>query len=185
MPWIQTVDNKDAKVKLKKIYKQLKKQRGKISNIMKVQSLNAAAMQKHLELYYTIMFSDSSLKREECEMIATVVSAINKCEYCINHHAEALNHYWKDKSKLKKLIQDYRSIKLTKKERSLLDYSVKLTEKAEAVSQEDIKNLRNNGFSDKDILNINLVVSYFNFVNRIALGLGVEFTPEEVSGYEY
>ncbi|MGM0510932.1 MAG: peroxidase-related enzyme, partial [Thermoplasmatota archaeon] len=41
------------------------------------------------------------------------------------------------------------------------------------------------GFGDDDILNIDLVASYFNFVNRIALGLGVEFLPEEVKGYDY
>ena len=39
--------------------------------------------------------------------------------------------------------------------------------------------------TDEDILNINLVVSYFNFVNRIANGLGVEFSEEEVKGYKY
>lgn len=185
MPWINTVDEESADKKEKQIYEEIKNKRGKISNIMQVQSLNPKAMKKHLELYYTIMFSDSSLQREECEMIATVVSAVNKCEYCINHHAEALNHYWKNQSKLKKFMQDYNSIELNKKERCMLDYAVKLTEKAKTVSEQDIKNLKDNGFNDKDILNINLVVSYFNFVNRIAIGLGVEFDPKEMSGYKY
>jgi len=45
--------------------------------------------------------------------------------------------------------------------------------------------LRQAGFSDEDILSINLIVSYFNFVNRIALGLGVEFSEAEVRGYNY
>lgn len=45
--------------------------------------------------------------------------------------------------------------------------------------------LRQVGFADEDILDINLIASYFNFVNRIADGLGVEFTPEEVQGYRY
>jgi uncharacterized protein YciW len=45
--------------------------------------------------------------------------------------------------------------------------------------------LKQNGWNDEDILLTNLIVSYFNFVNRIALGLGVEFSEEEVKGYKY
>jgi len=52
------------------------------------------------------------------------------------------------------------------------------------VKQEDIDSLRNAGYSDEDILNINLIMSYFNFVNRIALGLGVEYSEEEARGYK-
>lgn len=43
----------------------------------------------------------------------------------------------------------------------------------------------NRGFSDTDILTINLITSYFNFVNRIALGLGVGFSDDEITGYMY
>ena len=53
------------------------------------------------------------------------------------------------------------------------------------MSEEDIVALREKGLSDSEILSVNLIASYFNFVNRIALGLGVEFTPDEVGGYEY
>jgi len=41
------------------------------------------------------------------------------------------------------------------------------------------------GLTDEEILSVNLVTSYFNFVNRIALGLGVEFSEEEIKGYKY
>jgi alkylhydroperoxidase family enzyme len=43
--------------------------------------------------------------------------------------------------------------------------------------------LRAVGLSDQDILDVSLITAYFNFVNRIALGLGVAFSDEEVSGY--
>jgi len=52
------------------------------------------------------------------------------------------------------------------------------------MKREDIDALRDAGYSDVDILNINLIMSYFNFVNRIALGLGVEYSSEEVRGYK-
>jgi uncharacterized protein YciW len=48
-----------------------------------------------------------------------------------------------------------------------------------------VSKLRETGWKDEDILLINMIVSYFNFVNRIALGLGVEFSEEEIAGYKY
>ncbi len=53
-----------------------------------------------------------------------------------------------------------------------------------SIAAEDLQRLRDNGIAEADILLANLIVAYFNFVNRIALGLGVAFTEAEVSGYE-
>ena len=185
MPWIKEIDVNDAEGKLKEYYEELVKNRGKVSNILKIQSLNPDSMKEHLDLYMSIMFSKSGLKRDEREMIAVVVSSLNVCEYCINHHAEALNHYWKDDEKIQKLIKDFRHLDLSGKQKTMLEYSEKLTLTPSEVNEEDISNLREVGFTDENILNINLIVSYFNFVNRIALGLGVEFNEEEMKGYKY
>jgi alkylhydroperoxidase family enzyme len=51
------------------------------------------------------------------------------------------------------------------------------------MTESDLGELRAVGLSDRDILDLALVVAYFNFVNRIALGLGVAYTAEEMSGY--
>lgn len=185
MPWIKEIEVNEAEGKLKDYYDELLKSRGKVSNILKIHSLNPGSMKEHLELYMSIMFSKSGLKRDEREMIAVVVSSLNVCEYCINHHAEALNHYWKDDEKIQKLIKDFRNLDLSDKQKTMLEYSEKLTLTPNEVSEDDIQRLRNIGFTDENILNINLIVSYFNFVNRIALGLGVEFSEEEMKGYKY
>ena len=67
----------------------------------------------------------------------------------------------------------------------MLEYAIKLTKMPDKIEKSDIDKLRNSGFSDEDILNINLICCYFNFVNRIALGLGVELSEEEIKGYKY
>ncbi|MEJ5351719.1 MAG: peroxidase-related enzyme [Melioribacteraceae bacterium] len=136
-------------------------------------------------MYKTLMFGKSNLSREVREMIAVVVSTANKCDYCINHHAEALNFYWKNKEKLNHFISDFRSVEIESKVKSLLEYSYKLTVTPQNISSATIDNLRLSGWSDEDILLANLIISYFNFVNRIALGLGVEFSEDEVKGYKY
>ena len=183
MPWISVIDEVEATGKLE-IYEELKEKRGKVGNILKVHSLNPQAMKDHADLYVTLMFGKFRLTREERELIPLAVSTTNGCEYCINHHAEALNNYWKDSGHVKKLVQDFRSLDLPERIIKMFEYAIKLTKTPHTINQNDINALRKCGFSDEDILNINLITSYFNFVNRIALGLGVEFTPEEARGYK-
>lgn len=185
MPWIKQVDENDAEGKLKEVYENLTSNRGKISNIMKVHSLDPDTMKNHLDMYMSIMFNSTSLDREERELIAVVVSALNSCAYCVNHHAEALNEYWKDDSKINMLVSDYKSLEFPIRTLAILNYAEKLTVTPGVVNEFDLQNLRIHDLNDKDILNINLVVSYFNFVNRIANGLGVEYSEEEVKGYKY
>jgi len=185
MPWINVVDTNKATGRLKEIYDEIIEKRGKLSNIMKIHSLNSDAMEKHMDLYIVLMFGKSGLPREEREFIAVAVSKVNRCEYCINHHAEALSFYWKDNEKLQKFLDDFESIELNNRQNAMLEYAIKLTKMPDKIEKSDIDKLRNSGFSDEDILNINLICCYFNFVNRIALGLGVELSEEEIKGYKY
>jgi len=184
MSWIEVIDSEEAEGELKDIYMILGKKRGKVANIMKIHSLNPSSMKAHMDLYLTLMFGKSGLTREEREMIAVAVSSANGCDYCINHHAEALNHYWKDVRKLNEFVKSHDLPELGERKRRMVEYAIKLTKSPGDMSKDDINALRRQGFSDRDILDINLIASYFNFVNRIALGLGVEFTPEEVAGYK-
>ena len=185
MAWIRVVDESEADEGLLKVYQQVKGSRGKLSNILSVHSLNPPALQAHMDLYMTIMFGPSGLSREEREMIAVVVSAADRCPYCIQHHAAALSHYWKDDAKLATFIDDYQAIDLTPKMKAVLNYAHKLTTTPHAMVVADVQGLRACALADEDVLTINLIASYFNFVNRIALGLGVAFTSDEIEGYKY
>jgi len=185
MPWINTIDPEDATGKLEEIYKKAMGERGKISNILKIHSLLPRTMKTHLDFYMSIMFNKSTLSREERELIAVVVSGANSCAYCVNHHGEALAHYWGDRGKVTKAAEDFRSLKLPKRTMVMLDYAEKLTKTPGKITEEDVSKLRDQGLSDEDILNLGLIIGYFNFVNRVVLGLGVEFSPDEVAGYKY
>ncbi len=184
MSWIKEIDIKDADEKLKTIYDDLIKSRGKISNILKVHSLNPEALKSHLDLYMTIMFGKSGLSRKERECIAVVVSRADNCEYCVNHHAKSLSRYIKDKDLLEQIKQDFTHASLTTRLYSICEYAHKLTTKPGQQSEDDLINLKQHGLSDKDILDMTLIVAYFNFVNRIALGLGVAFNAQELTSYK-
>jgi uncharacterized peroxidase-related enzyme len=185
MAWIRFVEEEEATGKLKEFYEHIRRTRGKIANILKVQSLNPEALKAHLDLYLTLMFGKSGLTRIQREMIATVVSVTNNCDYCATHHGEALLRLTKNTELVRRLKSDINNVNLTPKDHAVLKYTVKLTKNPSKLYVKDIEELRQAGFSDADILDINLVTSYFNFVNRIALGLGVKLSQEEARGYKY
>lgn len=72
------------------------------------------------------------------------------------------------------LATDYRTAQLSSKDRAMLDYAVKLTLQPNSIEEEDIEALGRHGFSDAAVLDICQVASYYNYVNRLADGLGVE-----------
>ncbi|AZR73819.1 peroxidase [Anoxybacter fermentans] len=78
-----------------------------------------------------------------------------------------------DDDLVQQITRDYWQAKISDKERLMLSYAEKLTKEPFNIKEEDIKTLREAGFSDRDIFDINQVVAYFNYVNRIADGLGV------------
>jgi uncharacterized peroxidase-related enzyme len=69
--------------------------------------------------------------------------------------------------------KNYKTANISKNEKLMLYYAEKLTKESYKIKKSDIEKLRNVGFSDRDIFDINQVCSYFNYVNRIADGLGV------------
>jgi uncharacterized peroxidase-related enzyme len=71
------------------------------------------------------------------------------------------------------LQRDYRSAPISDEDRTMLDYVVKLTKDATKVSPADHDRLRAAGFDDRGILQITLIASWFNYINRVADALGV------------
>ena len=185
MAWIKVIEENEGNSELNKVYQRIKNERGKLSNIMKVHSLKPGAMQAHLDLYQSIMFNESSLRRELKEMIAVVVSQLNGCQYCVQHHSEALMHYWKNREKTEGFQEDFESVNLSHQQKNILQFAKKLTREPQSMEEKDVQALKELGLNDQEILEIALIVSYFNFVNRTANGLGVNLTENEIKGYKH
>lgn len=185
MAYIEVKEYDDAEGRLKEIYDDLIKTRGKLAEVHKIQSLNPETIVAHMDLYLKIMFGRSPLKRYQREMIGVVVSKSNDCEYCITHHAEAVNFYWKDDQKMANFIADYNSVPLSEMDLILCDYAKELT-----INPQQFKDstwtdrLKNKSLNDQAILDATLVIGYFNFVNRIVISLGVGL-ENDPGGYNY
>jgi uncharacterized peroxidase-related enzyme len=82
-----------------------------------------------------------------------------------------------DKELVEALERDYTTAPITPQERVMIDYVVKLTKDATKVWKDDHENLRAAGFEDKTILQITLIASWFNYINRVADALGVGREP--------
>ena len=78
-----------------------------------------------------------------------------------------------DKGLVEALEKDYKTAPITPQERVMVDYVVKLTKDATKVWKDDIDGLRSAGFDDQGILQITLIASWFNYINRVADALGV------------
>ena len=78
-----------------------------------------------------------------------------------------------DKELVEALERDYTTAGLGEQDRTMVDYVVKLTKDATKVSPADHEKLRQVGFDDKGILQITLIASWFNYINRVADALGV------------
>lgn len=186
MASITIIDYDDAEGRLKDIYNDLINKRGQLAEVHKIQSLRPESIVKHMDLYLEIMFSKSELSRTEREMMAVVTSVANKCHYCQVHHSEALNHYWKNDENILRLQNNYREAQLSGKEFLLCQFAENLTLNPNNFKEpEPINKLKTIGLSDKAILDATLVVSYFNFVNRMVLGLGVNLESNQAKGYNY
>ncbi|MGJ3234873.1 peroxidase-related enzyme [Marivirga sp.] len=186
MSRIKVIEPHEAEGRLKEIYNDLEKSRGQIAEVHKIQSLRPESIVKHMDLYMEIMFSKSELSRAKREMIAVVVSMANDCRYCASHHGSALNHYWKDEQRLEKLMTNYRKVDLSDDEMALCHFAEKLTKEPGITNEKDLsEELRHYGLSDSAILDATLVVSYFNFVNRMVLNLGVELEEDAGKNYKY
>jgi uncharacterized peroxidase-related enzyme len=186
MARITVIGPEEAGGELAKVYRRFTKSRGKLANVHMIASLNPKAITAHMDLYMTVMFGSSPLSRAEREMMGVVVSAANRCAYCVEHHSQALLHFWKDAERLAQLAQDYAADpELTDRQAALCRYAEAVTLRPESDDvPELIARLRALGLEDRAILDASLVAAYFNFVNRLVLSLGVQLETD-AGGYKY
>lgn len=186
MTRIQVIQHHEAQGELKEIYDDLVNKSGKLAEVHKIQSLRPKSIVAHMDLYMEIMYSRSELSRAQRELMGTIVSIANGCNYCTKHHSEALNHYWKNDEKIEKLVSGNLKEILSSRELILAEFARHLTLYPEKHENTDFTiKLKEIGFSDSAILDTVLVTAYFNFVNRIVLSLGIEIESDNGTAYKY
>jgi uncharacterized peroxidase-related enzyme len=141
---------------------------GFVPNVLKAYVFDMAKLSAFVAMYNDLMLAPSGLSKLEREMIAVAVSAQNHCYYCLVAHGAAVRQLSEDPPLGELLVMNYRAARLSKRERAMLDFAVKLTGEPWLVEEEDRARLRRAGFSERDIWDVAAVAGFFNMTNRVA-----------------
>ena len=146
---------------------------GFVPNVARLLAISPDHFTGWWEYFDTLMRGPSGLTKIQREMIAVVVSAEARCPYCLAAHAAALRLRVKDPAFVDRLAVNYRHLDLSRQDRALLDFAIKLTRSAETCDEVDLSELREVGFTDADILHIVEVTAIFNYNVRLATATGL------------
>ena len=185
MTWIETVPYAEADGPLLKLYDRIKGPDDNVDNIMLAHSLRPHTMEGHMALYkYVLHHPRNSVPKWFLEAAGVYTSVLNECGYCIEHHYAGMSRLLKDAARSDSIRRALESGNLESafdaKESAALDYVRKLTQRPAEVSDADIQSLRDAGWEDGEILEINQVAAYFNYANRTVLGLGIDTSGDIV-----
>jgi uncharacterized peroxidase-related enzyme len=141
---------------------------GFVPNVLKAYAFDMPKLEAFAAMYNDLMLAPSGLSKLEREMIAVAVSAHNRCYYCLVAHGAAVRQLSGDPPLGELMAMNYRAARLSKRERAMLDFAVKLTAEPWLIGEDDREGLRCIGFSDRDIWDIAAVAGFFNMSNRVA-----------------
>ena len=178
MAWIGTVPYDAATGKLKLLYDRVKGPDNNVDNIMMMHSLRPHTMEGHMAIYkYVLHHSANKVPKWFLETLGVWVSSLNSCAYCVEHHFAGLKRLLNDDEKSNAIRQaierrDIASAPLDEKQKAAMEYARLVTEMPRDVDEKYIIRMRDAGFDDGEILEINQVTAYFSYANRTVLGLG-------------
>jgi len=151
---------------------------GLVPNVLRAHAFDIDKLDAFTALYNTLMLAPSGLSKLEREMIAVVVSSINRCWYCQVAHGAAVRQLSGDPALGEAMVMNYRVAPISERQRAMLDFAVRVTTASATIEEADRQALRDHGFSDRDIWDIANVAGFFNMSNRVASATGMEPNPD-------
>ena len=151
---------------------------GFVPNVLTAHAFSSEKLRVFREFYDELMLADSRLSKLEREMIAVVVSSANHCLYCLVAHGAAVRKLSGDPLLGEVLVMNYREARISARQRAMLDFAWKVTNRPADTGAEDRAGLRDAGFSERDIWDIANVTGFFNFSNRMAMATGMTPNPQ-------
>ncbi|GAA6193370.1 alkylhydroperoxidase [Phaeobacter gallaeciensis] len=156
---------------------------GMVPNVLQANAFDIDKLNAFTAMYNDLMLAPSGLSKLEREMIAVVVSAINKCFYCLVAHGAAVRGLSGDPVLGEMLVMNYRVAPLDARQRAMLDFAAKMTTESATIEEEHRQALRDVGFSDRDIWDIANVAGFYNMSNRVASATAMVPNAEYHSQY--
>lgn len=153
---------------IRKYFKLCEDKLGLVPNVLKAYAFNETKLNAFTGMYNDLMLGESNITPLEREMIAVVVSSINRCYYCLVAHGNSVRKLSNNPELGEQMAINYRLADLKPNQRAMMDFAVKMTEESYKIEEIDRQTLRDNGYSDQDIWDIASIASFFNMSNRMA-----------------
>ncbi len=185
--WIRMLSDDEADETLKAALDFARTPHGTVDNVMRVHSLRPSTMNGHVVLYRACLHDDANtVPMWFQEVISSYVSTLNDCPYSYANHWANARHLIGDDARadaVEAALQAHRPADaFDGAELAALLYAERLTLHPGKIAKADVEALRTAGWTDGEILEINQIVGYFNYANRLLNGLGVT-TEGDVVGY--
>lgn len=186
MPFIKVIQPDAASGRLAKVYTRVTGPGGQVDNVLKIHSLRPHTLEGHMSLYKAVLHHPrNSLPKWFLEAIGVRVSLLNDCSYCVRHHAAGMKRLMASEAQkfealLEQLHRDHPGSPFTEAEQAALEYVRKLTLAPGFVDEADLQPMREAGYRDGEILEVNQVAAYFAYANRTVTGLGVHTEGEQL-----
>jgi uncharacterized peroxidase-related enzyme len=172
MPYVNEIDEAQANPPLRELYGKIEGGLGFLPHYFKTLGAMPQVIEAQLLLNDAIV-ADGALSKTVKEQIGIAVSAINSSLYCVTFHMELLRRFGVEKALARKLTTDYENAAVEPGVKALLRFADKLTRHPDDIEEADIETLKSAGWNDEAVRETVLTVAYFNFVNRVSLGLGL------------
>jgi uncharacterized peroxidase-related enzyme len=147
---------------------------GMVPNVLKAYAFDIDKLNAFTAMYNDLMLADSGLSKLEREMIAVVVSSINRCWYCQVAHGAAVRALSGTPELGEAMVMNWRAADLDARQTAMLAFAEKITRASAETTEEDRQKLRDAGFCDHDIWDIANVTGFFNMTNRVASATGMK-----------
>lgn len=141
---------------------------GLVPNVLRAHAFEIDKLNAFTAFYNDLMLAESGLSKLEREMIAVVVSWVNRCFYCLTAHGAAVRQLSGDPKLGEMLVMNWRVADLEPRHHAMLTFAEKVTKASAEIVEADREALRDAGFSDRDIWDIANVAGFFNMTNRVA-----------------
>lgn len=141
---------------------------GMVPNVLQAYAFDIDKLNAFTAFYNDLMLAGSGLSKLEREIIAVVVSSINKCFYCLTAHGAAVRELSGDPTLGEMLVMNWRVADLDARQTAMCAFAEKVTLASATIIEEDRDALRTVGFTDRDIWDIANVAGFFNMTNRVA-----------------
>ncbi|MEP6685362.1 MAG: peroxidase-related enzyme [Verrucomicrobiota bacterium] len=178
MSWISIVTKQESTGRLRELYERVAGSDGTVDNVLQIHSLRPHTLEAHMALYKNVLHhTGNKLPKWLLETVGVYVSLLNGCTYCVAHHFTGLSKLLQDDERARNIRDALEAGVFDKtfdlREQAILDYAGQLTRSPGEMREASIRRMRGAGLNDGEILEVNQVASYFAYVNRTVLGLGV------------